>query len=61
MNLVNHLKSAHNDTYKEYQQRHTEHLENEKKKKQEKDLSTSKQLSLMKVQDTGYKWDISVC
>ena len=31
--------------------KYNEHLENEKKKKQEKDLSTSKQLSLMEVQD----------
>ena len=58
-NLVNHLKSAHNEAYKEYQQKYTEHLENEKKKKQEKDLSASKQLSLMEVQDRGWKWDIN--
>ena len=58
-NLVNHLKSAHDEAYKEYQQKYTEHLENENKKKQEKDLSTSKQLSLMEVQDRGHKWDIN--
>ena len=34
-------------------------MENESKKKQEKDLSTSKQLSLMEVQDRGCKWDIN--
>ena len=34
-------------------------LENEKRKKQEKDLSISKQLSLVKVQDRGCKWDIN--
>ena len=58
-NLVNHLKNAHDEAYKQYQQKYTEHLENEKKKKQEKDLSTSKQLSLMEVQDRGRKWDIN--
>ena len=31
--LVNHLKGAHDDTYKEYQQKYTEHLENENNKK----------------------------
>ena len=56
--LVNHLKSTHDEAYKEYQQKYTEHLENEKKKKQEKDVSTSKQLSLMEVQDRGRKWEI---
>ena len=55
-NLVNHLKSAHNEAYKEYQRKYTEYLENEKKKKQqEKDLSASKQLLLMEVQDRGLK------
>ena len=34
-------------------------MENESKKKQEKDLSTSNQLSLMEVQDRGWKWDIN--
>ena len=58
-NLVYHLKSAHDEAYKQYQQKYTEHLENENKKKQEKDLSTSKQLSLMEVQDRGRKWDIN--
>ena len=58
-NLVNDLKSAHDEAYKQYQQKYTEQLENENKKKQEKDLSTSKQLSLMEVQDRGRKWDIN--
>ena len=58
-NLVNHLMSAHNEAYKQYQQKYTEHLENENKKKQEKDLSTSKQLSLMEIHDRGRKWDIN--
>ena len=58
-NLVNHLKSAYNEAYKEYQQKYTEHQENEKRKKQDKELSTSKQLSLMEVQDRSRKWDIS--
>ena len=58
-NLVNHLKSAHDEAYKEYQRKCTEHLENEKKKKQEKKVSTTKQLSLTEVQDRGCKWDIS--
>ena len=53
------MKSAHDEAYKEYQRKYTEHLENEKKKKQEKDLSASKQLSLMEVQDRGRKWDIN--
>ena len=44
--------------YKEYQQKYTEHLKNEKKK-QEKDFSTSKQLSRMEAQDRGHKWDIN--
>ena len=57
--LVNNLKSTHDEAYKEYQQKYTEHLENENKKKQEKDLSTSKQLSLMELQDEGRKWDIN--
>ena len=60
--LVNHLKSAHDEAYKEYQRKYTEateHLENVKKKKQEKDVSTSKQLSVMEVQDRSRKWDIS--
>ena len=39
-NLVNHLKSAHDEAYKEYQQKYTEHLENENNKKQEKDYKT---------------------
>ena len=50
-NLVNHLKSTHDEAYKQYQQKYIEHLENENKKKQEKDLSTSKQLLLMEAQD----------
>ena len=54
-NLVNHLKRPHDEAYKEYQQKYTEHLKNEKKKKQEKDLSTSNQLSLMEVQDRDRK------
>ena len=58
-NLVNPLKRPHNEAYKEYQQKYTEHLENENKKRQEKDLSTSKQLSLMEVQDRDCKWDIN--
>ena len=58
-NLVNHLKSTHNEAYKEYQQKYTEHQENEMKKKQEKELSTSKQLLLMEVQDRSRKWDIN--
>ena len=57
--LMNNLKSIHDEAYKEYQQKYTEHLENENKKKQEKDLSTSKQLSLMELQDGGRKWDIN--
>ena len=57
--LVNHLKSTHNEAYKEYQQKYTEHQENEMKKKQEKELSVSKQLSLMEVQDRSRKWDIN--
>ena len=58
-NLVNHLKSAHGEAYKQYQQKYIEHLENENKKKQEKDLSTGKQLSLMEVHDRGRKWHIN--
>ena len=54
-NLVNRLKSAHDEAYKQYQQKYTDHLENKNKKKQEKDLSISKQLSLMEVQDRGCK------
>ena len=57
-NFVNHLKSAHNEAYKEYQQKYTEHLKKEKKK-QEKDLRSNKQLLLMEVQDRGHKWDIN--
>ena len=58
MNLVNHLKNTHDEAYKEHQQKYTEHQENEKKK-HEKDLSTSKQLSQMKVQGRGCEWDIN--
>ena len=32
-NIVNHIKSTCNEAYKEYQQKYTEHQENEKKKK----------------------------
>ena len=48
-NATNRLKSTHNEAYKECQQKYTEHQENDKKKKQEKELSTSKVLSLMEV------------
>ena len=37
-NLVNHLKSAHDEANKEHQQMYTKHLENENTKKQEKDI-----------------------
>ena len=56
---MNRLKSDQNETFKEYQQKYTELLENEKNKKQEEDFSTSKWLSLMEVQDSGHKWDIN--
>ena len=58
-NLMNYLKSAHDEAYKGYLQKYTENLENEMKKKHEKDLSTSKQLLVMKVQDRGCKQDIN--
>ena len=56
---MNRLKSDQNEVFKEYQQKYTELLENEKNKKQEEDFSTSKRLSLMEVQDSGHKWDIN--
>ena len=35
-NLVYHLKSAHDEAYKEHQQKYTEHLENKKEETRER-------------------------
>ena len=53
------MKSAHNEAYKDYQQKYTEHKEKERESKQEKEVSTSKQMSLIEIQDRGHKWDIN--
>lgn len=57
-NLVNHLKSAHQEAYQKYKQKHTEYREKEREK-QEIQPSGSKQLSLIDVQDRGRRWDIN--
>jgi len=54
-NLVNHLKS-HSKAYAEYQQKHIEYQEKEKKKKEQ---GPAKQLSPFDVQDKSRVWDIN--
>ena len=49
MNLVNYLKSTHNEAYKEYQQKYTEHQEIKETRER------IKYLSLMEVQDRSHK------